>query len=211
MRAPSSIATAREPRRRRGQLRVAALLDAAAATFIEQGYEASTMTEIARRAGAAIGSLYQFFPSKESLAVALISRYGERLEARLGELAARARGMTPRAFADALVDLRLELRAQRDATLALSDAPGTAGERARFRQSMRDHVSAGLRAVRPRLSPARARAMAIVILNALKMLPALIDEEPQVKLKLVPELRALLAAYLGAPAEPGPARRPLGT
>ena len=56
---------AKEPKRERGKQRVAALMDAGAELFAEKGYEATTMTEIASRAGAAIGSLYQFFPSKE--------------------------------------------------------------------------------------------------------------------------------------------------
>ncbi len=59
---------ARLPKRARGKQRVAALLQAAAAVFAEKGYEAATMTEIAARAGAPIGSLYQFFPVKEALA-----------------------------------------------------------------------------------------------------------------------------------------------
>ena len=53
---------AKEPKRERGKQRVAALIDAGAELFAEKGYEATTMTEIASRAGAAIGSLYQFFP-----------------------------------------------------------------------------------------------------------------------------------------------------
>ena len=75
-RVSSRIAQARTPRRRRGEVRVAALLKSAAATFAEKGYEAATMTEIAARADAAIGSLYQFFPSKEAVAAALLERYG---------------------------------------------------------------------------------------------------------------------------------------
>jgi len=50
---------ARAPKRARGKQRVAELLEAAAAVFAEKGYEAATMTEIAARARAPIGSLYQ--------------------------------------------------------------------------------------------------------------------------------------------------------
>ena len=56
------------PKRKRGIERVEALLDAAAATFLEKGFDAATTSEIAERAGASIGSLYQFFPTKESVA-----------------------------------------------------------------------------------------------------------------------------------------------
>jgi AcrR family transcriptional regulator len=59
---------AHEPKRQRGHLRVAAILEAGVAVFTEKGYDAATMTEIAARSGTAIGSLYRFFPSKDVLA-----------------------------------------------------------------------------------------------------------------------------------------------
>ena len=89
------LAEAKEPKRERGKQRVASLLDAGAALFAEKGYEATTMTEIAARAGAAIGSLYQFFPSKEVLAQALFSRYTERAMALLDDLMERAPAASP--------------------------------------------------------------------------------------------------------------------
>ena len=58
------MAEARIPTQDRGKLRVEALLDAAEAVLAEKGYDAATMTEIAERAGASIGSLYQYFPTK---------------------------------------------------------------------------------------------------------------------------------------------------
>jgi AcrR family transcriptional regulator len=39
---------------------VAALLDAAGSGFADRGFDGATMTEIAARAGASIGLLYQF-------------------------------------------------------------------------------------------------------------------------------------------------------
>jgi len=56
------------PQRSNGKLRVAAILEAAAAVIAEEGYEGATMAEIAARSGTKIGSLYRFFPNKESLA-----------------------------------------------------------------------------------------------------------------------------------------------
>lgn len=43
-------------------------MEAAAAVIAEKGYEGATMAEIAARSGTKIGSLYRFFPNKESLA-----------------------------------------------------------------------------------------------------------------------------------------------
>ena len=63
MSSQAGTAAAVLPKRQRGKQRVAELLAAGAAVFAEKGYAAATMTEIAARAKAPIGSLYQFFPS----------------------------------------------------------------------------------------------------------------------------------------------------
>jgi AcrR family transcriptional regulator len=72
-------------RQARGEKRMETLLDAAAEVFAEQGYKAAGTNEIARRAGASPGTLYQFFKNKEAIAVALTARYVARLRAAHGE------------------------------------------------------------------------------------------------------------------------------
>jgi AcrR family transcriptional regulator len=122
---PASAApalVAREPKRERGKQRVAQLLDAAAAVFAENGYDAATMTEIAARANTAIGSMYQFFPNKETLADALLARYAGHLRSGLQLIEERATAMSPEALADALVDHMLDLRCDRASIVALLDA-----------------------------------------------------------------------------------------
>jgi hypothetical protein len=57
----------REPQLERGERRVVQLLETAAVVLAESGYEAATMTEVANRAGASIGTVYQYFPNKEAL------------------------------------------------------------------------------------------------------------------------------------------------
>ena len=68
--------------RNRGERRVAEVLEAAAAVIAEVGYETATMTEMAERAGASIGALYQYFPNKEAIARALRQQFGDEMEAR---------------------------------------------------------------------------------------------------------------------------------
>lgn len=65
----------RAPQQERSRRRVAALLDAAAEEFAEQGFIAATTTGIAARAGVPIGSLYQWFPDKEALLYGLADRH----------------------------------------------------------------------------------------------------------------------------------------
>jgi AcrR family transcriptional regulator len=199
-RTSSQIAQPREPRRRRGEIRVAALLESAALTFAEKGYQGATMTEIAARAGAAIGSLYQFFPSKEALAAALLQRYGELMEVGLAELVEGARTLTPRGLANELISRRLERRPEREAVLAVTEAPVAAGERARRGEAIKQHLARALKAVNPSLSGRRPRAMASVIVHLLKQVPGLVEEDRRRRLGLLRELRTMLALYItGAP------------
>jgi AcrR family transcriptional regulator len=65
----------RKPQQARGQRRVNTILEAASQVFSELGYEAATTNIIAIRANTSIGSLYQFFPNKEAILNALVSRY----------------------------------------------------------------------------------------------------------------------------------------
>src|SRR3984885_503482 len=110
-------AVARAPKRQRGKQRVAELLAAGAAVFAEKGYEGATMTEIAARAGAPIGSLYQFFPAKEALADTLVQNYVALLAADLEALEARASRVNTRTLVEGLFGLLRAHSRERDAAL----------------------------------------------------------------------------------------------
>src|SRR6202035_2707546 len=165
---------AKAPKRARGVQRVAELLDAGAVLFAEKGYDAATMTEIAQRAGASIGSLYQFFPSKEALAEALFGRYVERVASLLEDLVKRAPGLSPVRLADRLVDLMLDVRSDRDAAAALSSSVAGIGDRRNpLRGATRRKIAAILRAANPRLAQKAAAAAAVIIAHLLKIVPTL--------------------------------------
>jgi AcrR family transcriptional regulator len=51
-----------------------AILDAAAQVLLAKGYERATTDRIAERAGVSIGSVYEYFPNKESIFAALTLR-----------------------------------------------------------------------------------------------------------------------------------------
>jgi AcrR family transcriptional regulator len=70
------------PRKRqeeRSEASVAAVLDAGLALFSTQGYRATTLREIASRAGLSVGNIYHHFPDKLAIYQRLIDRYWERL------------------------------------------------------------------------------------------------------------------------------------
>lgn len=68
------LAVRKAPRQRRSTSTVDALLEAAALVLEEGGLEGFNTNAIARRAGASIGTLYQYFPSKDALTLALLLR-----------------------------------------------------------------------------------------------------------------------------------------
>ena len=188
---------AKAPKRARGVQRVAELLDAGAVLFADKGYDATTMTEIAQCAGASIGSLYQFFPSKEVLAEALFSRYVERVTSMMEELGKRAPGLSPLRLADRLVDLMLDVRSDRDAAAVLSGAVASIIERRKpLRGAFRRQIAAILRAANSRLSEKSAAEAAALIAHVLKLVPTLAKEEEDGGQALVAQARKMLAAYI---------------
>lgn len=63
------------PKQARSGATVEAILEAAAQIFERHGYAAGTTNRIAARAGVSIGSLYQYFPNKDAILLALVHRH----------------------------------------------------------------------------------------------------------------------------------------
>lgn len=190
-----TVEAARPAKRERGHLRVAAIMEAGAEVFAEKGFEAATMTEIAARADTAIGSLYRFFPSKESLADALLESYADLAMASLAAMQSKASTWTTRQLTDALVDFVVALQNKRQFVLALIDA--RAGDRRLlYRATMRAGIAAILRAAMPDLSKPKAETMAPVLIEVLKSIAALSRSEPKSSQRWLSELRDMVHAYL---------------
>lgn len=73
----SATAQDKRPRTARGEKTRRKLLDAAAAEFAENGFHAGSISAITRRAGAALGSFYTYFDSKDAIFRALVSDMSE--------------------------------------------------------------------------------------------------------------------------------------
>jgi AcrR family transcriptional regulator len=63
----------------RSRRTVDALLEATARVLMKEGYDRASTNKIAAVAGVSIGSLYQYFPSKEALVVAVIDRHTQQI------------------------------------------------------------------------------------------------------------------------------------
>lgn len=71
----------RTPRQQRALERIDHLLDAAASVIAEVGVGDTTTNAIAAKAGASVGSLYQFFPNKDAVLRSLAMRYATAFDA----------------------------------------------------------------------------------------------------------------------------------
>ncbi|GAB5097139.1 TetR/AcrR family transcriptional regulator [Caballeronia sp. LP006] len=67
--------SARAPLQARGRARIETVLDAAAELIVEKGLTGVTMHGVARQARTPIGSMYHFFPDRDSLLNALWDRH----------------------------------------------------------------------------------------------------------------------------------------
>lgn len=188
----------RTPQRQRGKDRVAALMQAAAAVFAQKGFDAATMTEIAALAGAPIGSLYQFFPSKEALADGLLERYGELIEAGLVEIEQAAAGLSAMALADALLDLIAGLRRETAAAFALLDAQSEwSARRAELRRMIRRLTARILTKRAPSLASEMVDTVAVVLMHNMRAMAALTAaQEPDAPPGALSELRHMTRLYV---------------
>lgn len=156
------------------------------------------MSEIAGRAGASIGSLYQFFPNKESLAEELRADYCRELQLRWEPLKNNAQNLNLRELVNHLINLMVGFYEDHPAFLKLLDAPLSAGRssaRTRFREQLTDLFAARS----PRMSRQKAYRLAVVtqqIMRALRVVYA--EAKPAERPYFVQEFKALLLCYFEA-------------
>lgn len=165
---PKKTRGVQAPQRANGRLRVAAVLEAAAAVIDEKGYAGATMAEIAARSGTKIGSLYRFFPNKESLADTILVSARDNIHAVFDKFDAGVHALSVRALADDLMALIFELFT-RPAFMKLLDAgQDWAAKREEFRGVLLHRIAKTLTIHTPKLPKNSAGDIAHVILLNVK-------------------------------------------
>jgi len=76
-------ASRKSPKQARSQVTVDAMLDAAAQLLVRVGYAKATTNRIAQAAGVSIGSVYQYFPTKDAVIAGIVERHIDRMRATL--------------------------------------------------------------------------------------------------------------------------------
>jgi AcrR family transcriptional regulator len=112
----SSLNARKTPAQKRSVATVAAILEAAARILETRGLDAYSTNAVADRAGVSIGSLYQYFPSKDAITRALVSRGAEELLADIKAVAG-----TPWQALGQIIDAAVKHQLRRPALARLLD------------------------------------------------------------------------------------------
>jgi len=197
----------KQPRQTRSRDTVQAILQAAAQVFSKLGYAATTTNHIAARAGVSIGSLYEYFPSKDALLVALLDEHVAEGEAILNAVwtdldTCRDMHDVVRRFARAMFELHARDRSLH--RLLFEEAPLPNRTRRRvvaIEQDIAARVEAYLRAHPSwsRRDPALAAAVIVQCVEGLTHKLIVHDADDASSDVYVEEIVALVTAYLATP------------
>ena len=157
------------------------------------------MTEIAARAGASIGALYQYFPNKEAITAALRSQYVKELEARWASLETEADRLNSGALGKRIIDLLIAFADERPAFIPLLSAPARIRSDPAARGRLREQFANLFQRKAAGLSKDEALQIANVTLQAVKGLNAQCSEARlHDRPLIIAEYKTLLSAYLAS-------------
>lgn len=196
-----------EPRKRPKQARsremVETILEATARVLVHEGYDGTTTNRVAEVAGVSVGSLYQYFPNKDSLVAELMRRHVEQMEGVFGERLEELKDAPLDVAVRALVEVAIRVHAV-DPELHrvfLERVPRMAGlDTVRAAES---RIEEGLRAFlerrRVEVAPVDPGLAAFVVFRAVESAThaAVLDRPRHLEGgRLVNELTALVLGYL---------------
>ena len=183
---------------------VSTILGAAARVFVKEGYARATTNRIAKAAGVSVGSLYQYFPSKDAIAVELLRRYREGLIELVG---ARLMAMNVASFEDvvhALLSALLRAEGINPALhrVLIEQVLRTSARREilGFEERLEGVLADALRAAQGSVQVADYDLAAFVLVRVvLSVVHAAVVDHPRYNTPaLVSELTRLVVGYVGA-------------
>jgi AcrR family transcriptional regulator len=201
----------RQPRQERSQVRFEAILARAEQLFLEQGYEAVSMREIARATELPIASLYMYFPTKIAIVGELWRRYAEavaaRLEENLGRLVAAPGSVDVGALITDMIDLMADIQRRHPVYVEVWGAVAASPELRALNNadSLRvvATIATALRHLEPRLGKDEAEGLALVLSEAAHSATKLaLELPPAAGRRMLRNLKqTMLLLYRGAMAE----------
>ena len=186
----SKVAPRRQPQQNRAAQRQACFLESAAVLFARKGYDAVTMTEVAKHAHASIGALYDYFPNKQSLGSALAAKYTEEGDAYWPERFEAMPASTAESIAQNLVDGILEFVRERPAYPLLLGIASQSPRTNAARKPLRAAIAGALQKMDGGLRSEAALLHGEIVIELLKALLALHS-----RLSLSDQKEAIVACF----------------
>ena len=117
---PATLTPRKKPRQARSAATLDAIFEATIQVLLADGMRALTTTRVAERAGVSVGTMYQYFPHKQSLIYALNERYLEVLAEKVEESCRAQAGRPVGEMLEALIETYWRAKTERaDVTRAL--------------------------------------------------------------------------------------------
>src|SRR6266699_5564665 len=198
-----STAMRRLPKQARGEERIAAILQAAALVFHEVGFDAATTNMIAQRAQTAIGSLYDFFPNKETIARRLNEQFCEDLRVLFdGILTDELIHLSLPRLIDCIIDPLVHYHQTHPGMLALWLKSQDDSRLSAIKQDLSEtlaHKTASIFLMRyPHCDEASALRYSRICMQTVQALTILAIDGAQVDSEVIADLKIMIRAYLQA-------------
>jgi AcrR family transcriptional regulator len=197
----------KEPVQARSKTMVEMIMRAAARILIRDGYEALTTNQVAEEAGASVGSLYQYFSSKQQLVAALLERHIDETMAQIREQQPRLSLLPVEQAVPRFVELMIEShRIDPELHRVFVEQLPRVGAFAKVETNLNEGIllaEAYLRAHAAEIGPqnhALSAFMLVYTIEALTHAAVLSRPDWLVTPEFVAEISALILGYLRPPA-----------
>jgi AcrR family transcriptional regulator len=195
----------KKPRQVRSKVTVEALLGATARILVREGYAGTSTSKIAREAGVSVGSLYQYFPSKEAIVGELVENFHGRSLALFDAQLARAVGLPLETLVAGLVDAMLADHRENPALnrVILEQVPnvGRRGQWLDHQKDLAERVVRCLEGYREQLKVTDLELAAFLLVHAVEsIMHATFARRPEYleQPRFALELRRIILGYLSS-------------
>jgi AcrR family transcriptional regulator len=180
--APVALEPRKTPIQARSAVTVDAISEAAIQVLLSHGAERFTTTRVAERAGVSVGTLYQYYPNKQSLLFAVLELHLNHVAATVQAACERAchkpLAQMMREMVEAFVDAKME---RADISVALYRVSADVGGPAlikRFSQRTRKAIEAMLQTAPDAKSPPETLAIDIMLAAVAGVMRSLLETRP---------------------------------
>lgn len=110
---PAALEPRKTPVQARSAATVAVIAEATVQILLSHGTDRLTTTKVAERAGVSVGTLYQYFPNKQSLLFAVLEHHLDKVSAAVEAACARACHLPLAAMVQDVVEAFVDAKMQR--------------------------------------------------------------------------------------------------